>query len=322
MKKILCLLSILFVSIVMLVSCAGNTSYDIVATNFPGYDAAMSVLYGNVRGTDNGRVKMLLKPGFDIHSYEPSATDIRSVLNCKVFIYVGGESDSEWVESDILGNVKAKDIKIISMFEVLKDRLILEDGEEDEYDEHVWLDPSNFKMVINAIKDAMIEIDSENKETYINNVESVFKNIDTVDYNTKYGIDENNIKEIVVADRNPFAYFAKYYGIKITGALNGCSSDKNVPLKKIIELKNCVEENRFFSIYKIELSDGAIAKSVYNEVLNDVDNGKYKTAPPTTRTLYSMQNISLEDFNDGMTYSRFMSSNSNAINNVYKIDIS
>lgn len=44
---------------------------------------------------------MLLKPGEETHSYEPTPQDIIAIQNCDLFIYVGGENDA-WVE-DILG---------------------------------------------------------------------------------------------------------------------------------------------------------------------------------------------------------------------------
>ena len=74
---------------------------------------------------------MLIKPGLDIHSYEPSAADVRRILNSKIFVYVGGESD-EWIEEEILPMIEEKGIKIINMFEILEDNLLFEDGEEDE----------------------------------------------------------------------------------------------------------------------------------------------------------------------------------------------
>ena len=46
---------------------------------------------------------MLLKPGEESHSYEPTPQDIIAIQNCDLFIYVGGEND-EWVE-DILSSM-------------------------------------------------------------------------------------------------------------------------------------------------------------------------------------------------------------------------
>lgn len=60
----------------------------VIATVFPAYDFARQV-FG-----DTADVKMLLKPGQESHSYDPSAKDIVEISGCDLFVYNGGESDS------------------------------------------------------------------------------------------------------------------------------------------------------------------------------------------------------------------------------------
>ena len=302
MKRLFLILSLVFVSLISLTSC-NKEVYDIVVTSYPCYDAVMAV----TKDTDM-KVKMLLKPGSDIHSYEPSATDIKAVLNSKLFVYVGGESDSEWVESDILGNLKNNETKIVSMFSVLDGKLI-EEEDEDEYDEHVWTNPKNYEAIITAIKDALVERDSANKTKYEDNAKKYTDSLKDLDSKMKKVIDDSNKDHIVVADRNPFTYFGEYYGIEVVGALEGCSSDKSVPSSKIVELKDSVETNGLKAIFKIELSDGNIATSVKTEVDNDIKNGKYNGSSVSIETLYSMQNISSDDFNNGLIYLDYFSKN-------------
>ena len=155
MKKFILVVLALFS--VVLSSCS-NAKSEIVVTSFPGYDAARAVV------GDDVSIKMLLKPGNDIHSYEPSGADVRAINESKLFIYVGGESD-EWVESDILPNI-GKDTKVVSMFDALESKLLLEDGEEDEYDEHVWTDPSNYKMVVEEVYKTLKEIYPDKAEKF------------------------------------------------------------------------------------------------------------------------------------------------------------
>ena len=46
---------------------------------------------------------MLLQPGAESHSYEPTPQDIKTIQNCDLFIYTGGENDV-WVD-DILNSM-------------------------------------------------------------------------------------------------------------------------------------------------------------------------------------------------------------------------
>jgi len=302
MKRFLLVISFVFIFLVSLTSC-NKIEYDVVVTNFIGYDAVRAV----AQHTDTN-IKMLLKPGNDIHNYEPSATDIKAVLSAKIFVYVGGESDAEWVESDILGNVKNKDIIIVNMFDVLKDRLLLED-EEDEYDEHVWTNPSNYSLIIKVISDSLIKIDNINKELYEKNTKSYLDELDLLDKRMASVINESNNKKIVVADRNPFLYFSKYYKIEILGALEGCSSDKNIPSSKLNELIKATEDNNLKAIFIIELSDGKIASDVKKEVNNDIKSNRYNGNNVEIITLYSMQNISFDSFSSGLTYNEMFKRN-------------
>ncbi|MBQ6590227.1 MAG: zinc ABC transporter substrate-binding protein [Lachnospiraceae bacterium] len=69
-----------------------GTRLQVVTTIFPQYDFARYI------GGDRADVHMLLKPGEEIHSYEPTPQDIRLIQNSDLFIYVGGENDV-WVDN-------------------------------------------------------------------------------------------------------------------------------------------------------------------------------------------------------------------------------
>lgn len=65
---------------------------QVVATIFPQYDFARQIAGGEAD------VHMLLKPGEEVHSYEPTPQDIRLIQNSDLFLYTGGENDV-WVEN-------------------------------------------------------------------------------------------------------------------------------------------------------------------------------------------------------------------------------
>lgn len=91
----------------------------------------------------NAEVTMLLDSGADLHSYQPTASDILKISTCDVFVYVGGESD-EWVD-DVLKEATNKDMVVINLMDELgnsvKEEEIIEgmeghDHDEDENHEH------------------------------------------------------------------------------------------------------------------------------------------------------------------------------------------
>ncbi|WP_428770394.1 metal ABC transporter substrate-binding protein [Treponema sp. HNW] len=99
-----------------------DTELSVVTTIFPIYDFTRALMYGapdaqSARVLQNTAdkikadkaLKLLVKPGMEIHSFDPSPADIAAIQKADVFIYNGGESD-EWVHEilesmDISGKV-------------------------------------------------------------------------------------------------------------------------------------------------------------------------------------------------------------------------
>lgn len=71
---------------------------NVVTTIFAPYDFVRQLS----AGTDTN-VSMLLSPGTEVHSYDPTVRDIIKISNCDLFVYTGGEND-EWV-NDILDSL-------------------------------------------------------------------------------------------------------------------------------------------------------------------------------------------------------------------------
>ncbi len=101
----------------------------VVTTIFPQYDFLKEI------GKDRIDLTMLLKPGAESHTYEPTPKDINTINDTDLFIYVGGDSD-EWVE-DILDSTKNKDLKLGKLMDYVK--TVPEEtveGMEEEHDHH------------------------------------------------------------------------------------------------------------------------------------------------------------------------------------------
>ena len=119
MKKLFSLI-ISIVLLLSLCSCGAgevaeestNNKLKIVATIFPQYDFARAI------AGDKAQVKMLITPGTESHSFEPTTSDIKAIQNCDIFIYTGGESD-HWIDS-LLENIENKDIKILSLMDIIE----------------------------------------------------------------------------------------------------------------------------------------------------------------------------------------------------------
>ena len=111
---------------------AAESRLQVVATIFPQYDFARQIAGGKAD------VYMLLKPGEEIHSYEPTPQDIKMIQNSDLFIYTGGENDV-WVENILasLGEEKGgpRTVRLLDLVETFEEEelegMMPEKGEHD-----------------------------------------------------------------------------------------------------------------------------------------------------------------------------------------------
>lgn len=279
---------------------------SVVATIFPQYDFARQVMGGD----DN--LTMLLRPGQEVHSYEPTPQDIIAIQNCDLFIYVGGESDA-WIE-DVLDGMDTSNMVILSLMDVV-DPLeedtenVLENPEEhdhqedgthlheEEYDEHVWTSPKNAMLITQAICDALCEIDPDNAGQYQANTADYLTQLEALDAAFREVIGDAQRDTLFFGDRFPLLYFVREYGLNYYAAFPGCASETEPSAATVAKLIDLVREEAAPVVYQIELSNGNIARSIAD------------SSGARVETFYTCHNITRDDFNAGETYLSLMQRN-------------
>lgn len=290
---------ILLILVILLTGCKikKDDKKMIVATNFPAYDFARAVL----GDTDTIELTMLLKPGSEIHDFEPTPKDMKNIIDSSIFIYVGGESD-EWI-NDVLNNINKKKTKLVKMMDLveLKKEEIVEgmesDEDDDEYDEHIWTSPANAIIIINYLKDEIIKLDPDNKDIYEANAKKYIDELTNIDNDFKDIVNNAKRHEIIFGDRFPLRYFVEQYNLDYYAAFPGCAEQTEASAKTISFLINKVKEDQIPVIFKIELSNGKIANTIADETNTKVL--EFNTA----------HNVSIDDFNKGITYVDLMKKN-------------
>lgn len=296
-RLIIVLLGILL--ILSLVGCGGEKDNDvklsIVVTAFPHYDFARQI----TKGVENVEIKMLISPGSEVHSYEPTPGDMLSISECDLFIYTGGESDI-WAKN-ILDSVKNEDMKIISFMDLCKDSIQEQkqehEGHEHVYDEHVWTSPAASAYLVHAIKDTLIGIDGANAEAYTANAEEFDREILLLENDFAKVMDEKVRDTIIVADRFPFYHLAEAFELKYKAAYPGCSSSTEPSASVITELSDKVKTENIPYVFTIEFSN----KKIANNVISGTD--------AEILTLHSCHNVTKEEFDGGITYIDLMKRN-------------
>ena len=261
-------------------AAAGNDSesgkLSIVTTIFPEYDWVKNILGENPAGAE---LTLLLDNGVDLHSYQPTATDILKISNCDIFIYVGGESD-KWVDDALMEAVN-KDMIVIDLLDELGDAVKEEElvegmeGEEEEeeceedeeeegpeYDEHVWLSLRNAQILCSSIEKALEKADPSNAALYKSNCDAYNAKLDALDKEYTAAVAAGNKDTLLFADRFPFRYMTDDYGLKYYAAFVGCSAESEASFETVVFLSKKVDELGLNNVCVIESSDGRIAETV------------------------------------------------------------
>ena len=305
MKRIITIILILLVSFII-TGCnknEDNNKISIIATNYPSYEFARAVVNNN----SNIEVKMLLKPGSESHTYEPTPKDIKLIENSKMFIYVGGESDT-WVD-DILSSIDTSDKKIVRLIDLvetkseeLKEGMESVEDEEDEIDEeeideHVWTSPINAIKIVRKLNEYIDELSIKDKEELDSNASNYINELESIDKEIRSVISSSKRKEIIIGDRFPLRYFADEYSLDYYAAFPGCSEQTEASSKTLSFLINKVKEDNIPVILKMELSNSNIANTIASETNTKV------------LEFNSAHNIKESDFNKGITYIDIMKEN-------------
>lgn len=269
---------------------------SVVTTIFPYYDFARSVSKGTCD------VDMLLKPGSDVHSFEPTPSDILKIRNADLFIYNGGESD-EWVDS-ILESLGDTDKPVVMKMTDYVKPLTEMDADhhaEDEEDEHIWTSLDNAKTLVSKISDEVSKLDQKNKSVYSKNSSDYIEKISKVQGEIENTVNSSKSKKIVVGDRFPLLYFATEFSLDWECAFPGCSTETEPSLDRLSKLTDTIEKDKIKTILKLEMSENKVADTLADETNTKV------------RTFYSAESVSKEDFAKNITYVDLMERNNNAL---------
>ena len=318
--KIFAIMMIAILSLGTLASCgkkeADSKKLKIVVTTFPEYDWVREILGDRVKDVD---LKLLQKNGTDLHSFQPSAQDIKDISNADIFVYVGGESD-EWVE-DVLKKKKNKDLVAINLMDEMKDSKKAEEvkegmqpekededegdghhhenAEEVEYDEHVWLSLKNAIKLCQPIEQAIAKKDEKHADIYKKNLDAYTKKLETLDSKYAEAVKNAKVKTLIFGDRFPFRYMVDDYGLNYYAAFVGCSAESEASFETISFLSNKLNQLKIKHVVTIENSDQKIAKSV----IKNADGTKRDI-----KTLDSLQSMKKGDLKN-KTYLKTMESN-------------
>ena len=317
-KNLLIIISLisLFLSFGMAQGAEKKEPLSMIATTFPAYDFAMQLT------GDEAEVRLLLPPGSESHSYEPTPRDIIAIQNADLFLTVGGESE-HWV-TEMLNSMGEQAPRTLAMMDCVtvlaqeKSHSMQEDEhthththahthshEEDmhinsevaELDEHVWTSPKRAKEIVLGISAVLIELRPDMAEEYQGYANAYLLELDALDKAFETIISQGTRQKIIFGDRFPFRYLAHDYAISYDAAFPGCSEDSEPNPQTIISLIREVQAEEIPVVFYIEFSNRKTADILAEET------------GAALRLFHSCHNVTTEEMENGATYLSLMQGN-------------
>ena len=279
---------------------ASEASLSIVCTIFPAYDFARQL------AGDTAQVRLLLPPGSESHSYEPSPRDIIDIQQADLFLYAGGESD-HWVEEILasMGDNAPRTFRLTDCVTLLAEETSAsmeqeahEHGQEEaEMDEHVWTSPKNAMLIVQQLCATLCDIAPQNTQAYEGAFSTYLAGLKELDAAFEETVANGKRDLIVFGDRFPFRYFAHDYHLRYDAAFPGCSEDSEPSVRTVISLVDTIRAEQIPVIFYIEFSSRKTA-----DVLAEETGAK-------ELLFHSCHNVSAEELDAGATYLSLMWNN-------------
>ncbi|HHV24539.1 MAG: zinc ABC transporter substrate-binding protein [Methanosarcina sp.] len=305
--KILPLLVLLTVGLSLFASgCTGpgdsqvnkSTGQEVAGTGEP-IVVAVSVLpqaeFVEKVGGDKVKTVVVIPPGSDPHTYEPSPREMGKVSEARMYVTVGIGMPFEevWIarfESPNSGTLIVNSSGGIKLRELdahdHHDHNHHEGGGAEEHvaepeehennskntaheelDSHIWTSPANAKIMVEDIYEGLAKIDPENKEYYAQNRDAYLKELDALDARILEKLEGKKERNFMVYHPS-WGYFAADYNLTMISVEIEGKEPSAQNLAKLVDLAKEKQVKVIFVQPQFSTrSAQAVAKEIGGEVV-------------------------------------------------------
>ncbi|MCC4767942.1 MAG: zinc ABC transporter substrate-binding protein [Methanosarcina vacuolata] len=199
-------------------------------------------------GGDKVKTVVIIPPGADPHTYEPSPKEIENISKASMYVTVGIDMPFEevWIdrfESINSGTLIVNSSNGIKLRELAAHDHHEEEGageleadeEETELDPHIWTSPANAKIMVENIYEGLAKIDPENKTYYAQNRDAYLKELDTLDARIREKLSGKTERNFMVYHPS-WGYFAADYNLTMISVESEGKEPSAEDLAKLVDL--------------------------------------------------------------------------------------
>lgn len=293
--------------LIFLSACAGKKDttgrMKIVTTNYVLYDFARTI------AGDVADVTMIIPPGVEVHSFEPTPMDIKTIADATLFIYTGKHMEP-WAEK-VRASLPKSSAIIVDTSKGID--LMNSDGDHhhditDEHeqhkeekshtkDPHIWLDPIFAAQMVDTVVNAYVQKDPKNAMTYVRNAEMLHADIMELHTRCEKELATLRHRTIIYAGHFAFGYFAQRYKLDHVSPYKGFSPNAEPTPVAIKEMISLLKKTGQTTVFYEELTQPRIAEVIKKET------------GASLVLLHGVHNVSKDEFLKGVHYTAIMEAN-------------
>ena len=201
-------------------ACAGgnqtlpsaNTTLDVVATTTVFADLVEQV------GGEDVSVTSLVPKGGEVHTFDPSPSDLRAVADADLIVMNGLGLD-DWLRAVIEDSGATAPIVELAT-DLPGVEYLADEADGGAVNPHLWLNVDYAMRYVERIIDQLSQVDPSRAEAYRSRGDDYLARLAELDASTRERIAAIPAEDrVIVSFHEAFPYFAKAYGLTIVGSI-------------------------------------------------------------------------------------------------------
>ncbi len=160
-------------------------------------------------GGEDVKVTVMVPPGEDPHSYEPTPNQMEEVAKADIYFKIGSGMG---FEENYISKMKEQnaELTVVDGSEGIELRNI--GNSSGKKDPHIWLSPVNARKMVNNLKKTMKREDPDNADLYEENADSYTSKLSSLDKLIENSLKTTEKREFMVYHPS-FGYFADEFNL-------------------------------------------------------------------------------------------------------------
>ena len=272
---------------------ADKNKLSVVCTLFPQYDFVRQIV------GDAADCVLLLPPGAESHTFDPTPGDIVRIGEADLFVYIGDEMET-WA-GGVMAEIDRDRTTVLNVSDALGLHLSAhaghEDDEEDGIDPHIWTSPVIAQKIARLLCDTLMELDAANAKQYAENAGILVAQLKQLDGAFRAAVQNAAVHTIVVGSRFALRNLTDEYGLDYIAAFDSCTEESEPSAAAIASIVREIKSQDLPVVLYEEMIVPTTAETIAQE------------AGVQTRLFHSCHNVTQEEFDAGATYVSLMQQN-------------